>query len=517
MEDISVESDFVGTGTHVGYYSSTEATSDMSEIKENELAHGANVQQIQYPSLFTSKTLLELSNSSWSRSAKAKEDLQPYLRGCKWSPDGTCCLTVVNNDGMHITELPTELYSGNVASNRMINILDSIIHVKESGLIYDYCWYPHMNSAVPESCCWITTIQNGPIQMWDAFNGSLRCTYRGYDDVDELEPAISLTFTQDAKKIVAGYKKSIRTFDVQRPGRDYSEHKIYSPASCLATSDNLLAVGSWSTTISLYNINEMGAYKSIGKMHGHSSGVTHLKFAPDGLKLVSGARKDHRLLVWDIRYYRKPLNILTRAANTNQRVYFDISPCGKYLVSGGTDGIVKVWDQDHVDWMSSIDVSDVDNDNATYKFKLHNDCCNGVSIHPCRPILATGSGQYHFVDPIKSLEDSNENINTLGQDNKTFEQDSKTFEQDNKTLGEDNKTLGQYNKRIKKERQCNMSGDDSSSYSTDEEIRNARFNYKSTMYDRNLPKCEQIRDIDVRYSSISENCLVFWWIGDVET
>lgn len=106
----------------------------------------------EYPSLFSSKTLLELCNSSWSRSVNAKQEVQPYLRGCKWSPDGTCCLTVVNNDGVHLTELPRDLYTGTVSPDRTIDVLDSTIHVKEAGLVYDFCWYPGMNSCVPETC-----------------------------------------------------------------------------------------------------------------------------------------------------------------------------------------------------------------------------------------------------------------------------------------------------------------------------------------------------------------------------
>lgn len=94
-----------------------------------------------------------------------------------------------------------------------------------------------------------------------------------------------------------------------------------------------------------------------------------MKFTPDGLKLVTGARKDHRLLVWDIRYYRRPLNILSRAVDTNQRVYFDISPCGKYLMTGGTDGILKVWDVNKVNWTSSIDTGSVETDNASFKVR----------------------------------------------------------------------------------------------------------------------------------------------------
>lgn len=106
----------------------------------------------QYPPLFSSKTLLELCNSSWSRSCNARQEVQPYLRGCKWSPDGTCCLTVVNNDGVHVTELPKDLYFGSITADRTIDVLDSVIHIKEAGLVYDFCWYPHMNSTLPESC-----------------------------------------------------------------------------------------------------------------------------------------------------------------------------------------------------------------------------------------------------------------------------------------------------------------------------------------------------------------------------
>lgn len=106
----------------------------------------------QYPALFTSKSFLELSTCSWSRGRNANENIQPYLRGCKWSPDGTCCLSVVNNDGVHVTELPSELYQGVVCGDRIIDVLESVIHLKETGSVYDFCWYPFMNSTNPPSC-----------------------------------------------------------------------------------------------------------------------------------------------------------------------------------------------------------------------------------------------------------------------------------------------------------------------------------------------------------------------------
>ncbi|CAG4946052.1 unnamed protein product [Parnassius apollo] len=185
---------------------STNGTNNDLEILTNITSNENTLHEL--PTLFSSKTLLELCCSSWSQSASAKVDVQPYLRGCEWSPDGTCCMSVVNNDGVHITELPRDLYSGSVDSSRTIDVLDSVIHVKESGLIYDFCWYPAMNSSIPETCCWLTTKQNAPVQMWDAFDGSLRCSYRGFNAVDEMEPALSVTFNIEGTRIIAGYKKA---------------------------------------------------------------------------------------------------------------------------------------------------------------------------------------------------------------------------------------------------------------------------------------------------------------------
>lgn len=42
------------------------------------------------------------------------------------------------------------------------------------------------------------------------------------------------------------------------------------------------------------------------------------------------------------------------------------------------------------------------------QYPLHHDCCNGVSLHPTRPILASSSGQHHFPKITEIQEDENE-------------------------------------------------------------------------------------------------------------
>lgn len=130
---------------------------------------------------------VELARAQWPN-----YDDQHYLRSCKWSPDGTCLLAVVRGAGTHVFELPTDLYNVDaIATSRQTMPMTPAITVPESGLIYDYCWYPGMNSSSPATCCWAASGHEGPIHLWDAFSGELRCSYRGYNNLDELEAAIS--------------------------------------------------------------------------------------------------------------------------------------------------------------------------------------------------------------------------------------------------------------------------------------------------------------------------------------
>lgn len=83
---------------------------------------------------------------------------------------------------------------------------------------------------------WAASGHEGPIHLWDAFSGELRCSYRGYNNVDELEAAISVTFSADGQNIFCGYKKNVKIFSTGRPGREYLEYPVTHPASCLTAS-----------------------------------------------------------------------------------------------------------------------------------------------------------------------------------------------------------------------------------------------------------------------------------------
>lgn len=95
------------------------------------------------------KQLVELGRRCWPSTAEK----QHYTKGCYWSPDGTCLLLPVHQDGMHVMELPLDLYNVNsLAAERSLSKLQSAVHIAEGGTVYDCVWYPLMDSQYPETC-----------------------------------------------------------------------------------------------------------------------------------------------------------------------------------------------------------------------------------------------------------------------------------------------------------------------------------------------------------------------------
>ena len=69
-----------------------------------------------------------------------------------------------------------------------------------------------------------------------------------------------------------------------------------------------------------------------------------VRFTADGNFLLSGARQDAHLLCWDLRggeageLYRMERD----TGSTSQRIQFDVEPCGRHVVTGGSGGCVRV-------------------------------------------------------------------------------------------------------------------------------------------------------------------------------
>ncbi|XP_072114543.1 telomerase Cajal body protein 1 [Mobula birostris] len=323
-----------------------------------------------------------------------------FLKGCKWAPDGSCILTNSADNVLRIFNLPTELYEMRWS---VLPEMSPVLRMSEGDTIYDYCWYPLMSSMAAETCFLASSSRENPIHIWDAFYGDLRATFRPYNHLDELTAAHSLCFTPDGSQLYCGFDKMVRVFETSRPGRECEKRPTMTKKqgqtgiiSCIAFSpeQDLYACASYSKTVGLYARDE-GTVLSI--LQGHQGGVTHVVFSPDGNLLYSGGRKDPEILCWDIRQPGKVLFSMLRSATTNQRMYFDLELCGRYIISGNTEGSVSIWDATQPPDGSVLD--------PVLQFHTQQDCVNGVGFHPYLPMLATASGQRKFPEPTESEDE----------------------------------------------------------------------------------------------------------------
>lgn len=344
----------------------------------------------------------QMLTGSWTEYSNLPEN---YLKGCKWAPDGSCILTNSADNVLRVYNLPPEIYSYNWD---LLPEMSPVLRMAEGDTIYDYCWYPKMSSLDPDTCFLASSSRDNPVHVWDAFYGELRASFRPYNHLDELTAAHSLCFSPDGTQLYCGFDKTVRVFYTERPGRDCEERPTIVKKqgqsgiiSCFGFSpcQSVYACGSYSRCAGLYSCQD-GTLLALLPTR-HHGGLTHLLFSPDGNYLYTGGRKDPEILCWDLREPGKVVFSLKRNVATNQRIYFDLDPSGRYLLSGDTEGVVSVWDT-----QTAPPDSNEEQLQPQLRFQTHWDCTNGISIHPFMPLLATSSGQRQFPWPGDSEGDS---------------------------------------------------------------------------------------------------------------
>merc|ERR1712223_1888824 len=72
-----------------------------------------------------------------------------FTKGCKWSPDGLCILVCSDDHYLRIFDLPPE---DKLNQREKLDKLDkAAVEMKEGENVYDYQWFPMMNSGSPET------------------------------------------------------------------------------------------------------------------------------------------------------------------------------------------------------------------------------------------------------------------------------------------------------------------------------------------------------------------------------
>lgn len=120
------------------------------------------------------------------------------------------------------------------ATNYIFNLIlmahysqEPALEVAHSDLVYDFTWFPDMDSQSPDSCVFATTCGRDSIRLIDAYTGKTRATYRTFDHCERMTTAHSICFSPDGSRIYAGYEKMIRIFRTAVPGTSCDEVSFY--------------------------------------------------------------------------------------------------------------------------------------------------------------------------------------------------------------------------------------------------------------------------------------------------
>ena len=314
-------------------------------------------------------------------SKTAEVHLDTYTTGVRWNGGGGQC--AVSTD--------TRIHVYNVSHNSGVTYRTSLKHAE---CLYDWDWSSEETL--------VTTGRYQPVQVSRVNSESVvvEATYNCINHLDELSHAFSATVDHQRGQIICGLKGELRTFDINRPGRlsvsqvtrDKS-HGQNGIISCLAVSPSLpvIAAGSYDRTVGLYSADQG---ERLCVFRGHQGGLTQVTFSEDGGQLITGGRKDNEIICWDLRQPGQVLWTVNRVVATNQRIGFDTR--GKYLISANTDGSVRVWDTS-----GHVDTCVVE---PAAGWVLHADAVTDVRLHPDHEVMATSTGQRHFV-----LEESCDN------------------------------------------------------------------------------------------------------------
>ncbi len=90
------------------------------------------------------------------------------------------CICIYIHMYMHIYKVPPSyLHTESSPLEASPLPISASLNSKEGETIYDYQWYPYMNSLNPSTCVYASTSRDNPIHLWDAYTGQIRTTYRG--------------------------------------------------------------------------------------------------------------------------------------------------------------------------------------------------------------------------------------------------------------------------------------------------------------------------------------------------
>jgi len=149
----------------------------------------------------------------------------------------------------------------------------------------------------------------------------------------------SAAFSSDARLVAAAdFCGDVFVWDAARGQMrtSFNNGGEISRIAFAPNNDARLAVGSWNSKITIWNIRSR---RPAWVLTGHTGGVSSIAYSSDG-SLLASTSLDHTARIWD------PANgRLLRVLQQPGPVFgVSFSPDGRSLATGDTKGIVRIWD-----------------------------------------------------------------------------------------------------------------------------------------------------------------------------
>ncbi|KAL1971382.1 hypothetical protein VTN77DRAFT_335 [Rasamsonia byssochlamydoides] len=361
-----------------------------------------------------------LPQNSESTSGKKLRIDSNYFKSAEWTPDGTTVITDSADHHIRTFVLPPDLLDERDAPLQ----LTPYSTLPSSEPVYATAIYPYYNLQDPSTTLVLSSVRDHPIRLSSLLAPQTLATYSLIHPTTEafITPhSILYPSSLGGTHFLTGSDSLICLFDVSRPGNDGpvlrmptipSKRKqivgggvgmkgIVSAMAMNPGEDGILAAGTFTRNIALYGsrgsgelIGTFSIAKSAADRHIGGKGITQLLWSPCGRYLYVAERKSQGILMYDIRVTGQLLGWLQgRMAVSNQRLKADIIAVGETesheIWAGGTDGIVRVW-------KNPFDT--VGQKEPDWEWKVHDDAVTSAVLHPGGGVLATCSGQRHFLD-----------------------------------------------------------------------------------------------------------------------
>ena len=326
----------------------------------------------------------------------------------------------------------------------------------------DVAWLPTMCAHDTSTCLFASACKSQPVHLWSAVDGTVAASYGAKNHLDEPIDFTSLCFSRDGSRVFAGaVSGAIRTWDLTRPGyhdvrtfwtgvfkkggskrsaarRDgMNEYALDDAAAGAASSSSfrgavstmacapesgatarVVAAGAVGGGVALFHQDTgemLMLFSDTEDARETQNAVTRVRWSPCGSYLYAARRRDAAVTCWDARMHSTGMfhngcvySMRRVSGSTNQKIGFDVEPCGRHLVSGGTDGVLRAYDLRDGAEIAAWRASDATE--AVSDFAFHPHASWGEPGDEATPFAAVGasvSGHRRFKCQLVEEEENN--------------------------------------------------------------------------------------------------------------